>query len=435
MIVRRLTASRNLHAARDAFLKDLEAWIVSCIEKYADAPATDVHDQATYTTGWIPYIAATGDRRVIEYLKSQSRGIRDHFVRTGQWVHGYWAEQEAHHGTEHFGLFLTMMHRIDPEDADTKQQFLDAAEHIGDWVGGFPSWYDTGTGLFRSMHLGTSLVRFDPGMDLNIPDHLRFVSLCLTAFSMGGGDRYFDFAARYARVWATAILDRSSLPIGLLPDGPVYEMAGALDSAYRVVAGMAGPLDDDADRAENLLASDAIGIFLQLWEKTRDSVFVRAAERLLDTLIDALRDPDAGAVADAVRRYRRATGDNRYDQAILYAVDQIDVDGIRELGIEPKVQRAVRPRGVGKRADAPLWFENGVPRTCNPILLSVAAEIRQDEDLALRALDIARAYFGLAREVFPDGRDHGCAADTVNAIARGHGRENGAGMTTAVLGS
>ena len=39
----------------------------------------------------------------------------------------------------------------------------------------------------------------------------------------------------------------------------------------------------------------------------------------------------------------------------------------------------------------------------------------------------------MGRGVYPDGRDHGCSARSVNAIARGHGRENHAGMITAVL--
>ena len=70
----------------------------------------------------------------------------------------------------------------------------------------------------------------------------------------------------------------------------------------------------------------------------------------------------------------------------------------------------------------------------NPITLAVAAEILGDDALAARALDLARAYFALARQALPDGRDHGCAARTVSAVARGHGRDNHAGVVTAVLG-
>jgi hypothetical protein len=89
---------------------------------------------------------------------------------------------------------------------------------------------------------------------------------------------------------------------------------------------------------------------------------------------------------------------------------------------------------VGKRSDAPRWLEDGRERRHNPITLAVAAEIRGDSALQTRAVDLARTYFLLARAAFADGRDHGCSARSVSAIARGHGRENHAGMTTAVLG-
>ena len=65
----------------------------------------------------------------------------------------------------------------------------------------------------------------------------------------------------------------------------------------------------------------------------------------------------------------------------------------------------------------------------------MVAEIAGDNALLVRAVDLARTYFLLARAAYTDGRDHGCSARAVSAIARGHGRENHAGMTTAVLGA
>jgi hypothetical protein len=79
------------------------------------------------------------------------------------------------------------------------------------------------------------------------------------------------------------------------------------------------------------------------------------------------------------------------------------------------------------------WFEDGRPRRHSPVLLSLAAEIRGDPELAARAVDLARAYFTIATRCLPDGREHGCAARTVNAVARGHGRDNGTGVVTGVL--
>lgn len=430
-----IVSSGDVATATARFRDSVKAWIDDCMAQYADAPPTDVHDQGTYTTGWEPYVRATGDADVLAFLKRLRDDVRDHFVTTEQWHHGYWTMQEAHHGTEHFELFLGMMGRLDPDDAATQVQLLDAAEHIVNGVPDVPPWFDDTTGLFRSMYLGTGGVRTEPGMELNLPDHLRYVNLCLLAHGMGGGDHYLDFAAPYAGVWADAILTGDVLPVGLLPSGPVYELVGEAEIVYRKFAGMAGHLDDDIDRAENLLASNGTGAFLTLWQLTGDSRFRRAPERLLDVLATQLTDPDAGAAADAIRAYRRVTGDTRYDAAILDAVAGLDPFAVREIGIEPVKRPGARPHGIGKRNDAPNWFENGVSRRHNPILLAVAAEIARDDAVATRALDLALTTFELAREVLPDGRHHGCAANTVSAIARGHGRENHAGMVTAVLGS
>ena len=147
-----------------------------------------------------------------------------------------------------------------------------------------------------------------------------------------------------------------------------------------------------------------------------------------------LNDADAGSVADAVRHYRHWTGDRRYDNMIRVAIASQTSQCIQTIAFDPAKQLDHRPAGVGKRQDMLLWLEDGQPRRHNPITLALAAEIDNDEALATQALDLAHAYFQLARQTLPDGRDHGCAARTISAVARGHGRENHAGMTTAVLG-
>ena len=69
---------------------------------------------------------------------------------SGQWLDGYWRRQEAHHGPEHFDLFLRALWELDPKDAETVRQFDDAAEHIGNWKPGLPDWYDWERGVFVS---------------------------------------------------------------------------------------------------------------------------------------------------------------------------------------------------------------------------------------------------------------------------------------------
>lgn len=439
-----ITPSSSLSAACDYFLKDVGDWVQDCLQRYRDAPPTQVHDQATYTTGWEPFLRATRKEEALDFLTKTRDAILDHYTQSCQWRHGYWAMQEAHHGTEHYELFLGFLQRLPLDDPETDRQLNDVAEHVGNWSAPVPDWFDWERRRFHSLFFGADGVRAEPGMEINSPDHLRLVNICLLADSLNAetqrredaekNSRYLDFAILYAGEWVDAILAEERLPLALTTDGVLYDFDSKNESVYRSFMGEVSGLQSPVDRAENFLGSDVINTFLRLWQATGQRRFRLATERLLDLLVTQLNDSDAGAAADAVRSYRRWTHNSRYDAAVLNAVANLDPSAVRELTLDTDFRLDHRPSGVGKRSDMPRWLEDGAPRRHNPITLLVAAEIRRDEKLAIAAVDLARAHFLLARRAFPDGRDHGCAARTVSAIARGHGRENHAGMTTAVLG-
>ncbi len=426
--------SSSVEEAAERFLKQVACWVDHAIARYAEAPATNVHDQGTFTTGWEPYLHATADPHALAFLKSQRDRIHAHFVATDQWHHGYWRMQEAHHGTEHYELFLGMLWRLDPADATTIAQIVDVAEHLGNWSPAVVPWFDWDSGLYRSFLFGTDGVQMVEGAELNVPDHLRCSNIALLAHRATGEKRYLELARTQVERWATAILAEDELPIGLLPDRVVYRFAPAEEAIYRARVGQSSQLLTPIDRAESFLASDAINTLLYLWQETGAVVFRQAVERLLDTLLPTLRDPDAGAVADAVRHYRRWTQDGRYDQAVCAAVASAGTDWVETLAFDLAQRMNSRPSGVGKREDMLIWLADGQPRWQSPVTLGLAAELTDDAALATYALDLAAAHFELAQQFLPDGRDHGCAARTVSAVARGHGRENHAGMTTAVLG-
>lgn len=425
--------SQSPKDACDLFLEDVKTWANACVERYSDQPPTDGHDQLTYTTGWEPYIEVSRDEHVLQFLASARDEAASRFACTDKWRHGYWRMQEAHHGTEHFEIFLGFMLRIDPGNPDTVRQLVDAAEHLGNWSPDVPEWFDYSTGLFRSLHFGADGIRADKH-ELNMPDHLRCANLLMLAYDATHESKYLELAESYSRSWASAICDQDSrLPIGLTRDGVIYDLPGQQEKTYRSVAGMAGVLDTDMERAENILASGGIQLFVRQWQETHQEVFLHAAKRLLMVLSGALSDVDAGPVADAIRIFRRATGRHDFDRCVTQAVAELSPFDVCSIAIElPQILKR-RPPGVGKRADMPTWYEDGCPRRHDPILLSLAAEIQDDHRLATRAVDLARAYFALSVKLLPDGRDHGCAARTVSAVARGHGRNNHAGMTTAVL--
>lgn len=425
--------SPDVKAACGRFLDEIGAWVGACIERYRGEPPTDGHDQGTFTTGWEPYIRARGDEEALPFMKAMRDKIAQHFTATGKWQHGYWMMQEAHHGTEHYELFLGCLWRLDPSDGETVRQLVDAAEHLGNWSPEVPAWFDWERGVYHSMYFGAAGLQIKDGAELNVPDHFRCVNIALLAHRMTGEARYTDLAARHAGRWADAILAGDELPIGLAGEAAVYALAGDAKRAYHGFAGQLGDLAQRVDRAENFLASGAVNALLDLGELTGQAPFRQAAERLLDIIATQLADADAGPAAAAIGAYRRRTGSDRYDQKVRDAAEKLQPYAFSALAIEPRPQRERREPGIGKRADMPCWFEDAKPRRHNPILLALAAEIADDEPLAARAVDLARAYFALARQLYPDGREHGCSARSLSAIARGHGRDNNAGMTTAVL--
>lgn len=449
MLGRRIEPSSDLPHACQRFLDDLRDWAYYAIDRYQNEPPSNVHDQGTYTTGWEPLLHACPDERILRFLQRKRDSIRDHFATTQQWRHGYWRMQEAHHGTEHYELFLGALHRLLPHDQETTRQLHDVAEHMGNWSAGVPDWFDWDRRRFHSIFFGADGLRSGPGMALNTPDHLRCINICLLAAAQPaaapaesenacpgpGGSRYVELAAIYAGEWVDAILAGDALPIALTDDGVLYQFNAEDRALYYSFMGEASDLQSEVDRAENLLGSNAVDTFLRMWRHTGQLRFRRAAEKILEPLASQLTDADAGAAASAVRAYRRCTGGRRFDARLLQAVERLDPFNVTEISLDTEFKRpARRLSGVGKRSDAPRWLENGRERRHNPITLAAAAEITGDTALQTRAVDLARAYFLLARAAFPDGRDHGCSARSVSALARGHGRENHAGMTTAVLG-
>ncbi|QDY70654.1 hypothetical protein [Qingshengfaniella alkalisoli] len=425
--------THSLDAACDLFLADLGDWVKTCIDRYRDALPIDIHDQATYASSWNIWIKYTNDPDASEFLYVLSDRISDYFQHTDQWHHGYWAQQEVHHGTEHFELFLNALYRLNPEHAATRSKILDACEHIGNWGNDCPDWFDWKTSLFRSTHLGTRTVIERPGHDINIPDHLRMINLSFLAFRVSGDSRYLDLAIAHCSRWADAINASDQIPVALQGEGWINQYSDEQRAVYGSFIEKLNTFDTDLDRAESFLASNGVDTFLEALNVTSDKKFLSAAERLLDVFATQLHDPDAGAAVDAIRRYRSLTGSNRYDSDILQAVADVHPENIGVISLDPAYDWGGRPKGIGKRKDMAKWYEDGEDRAHSPILLSLAAEISGDQLLARRSVEIARTYFRLATEAYPDGRDHGCSGCSVSAIARGHGRDNNAGVVSAVL--
>ncbi len=438
----KIEPSESLAESIERFLAEIGDWIEQCKMELEDILPTDNHDQGTFSIGWRPYIIGRKDRDSLNFLKKLRDDIRIHHEETGLWKHGYWKKQEAHHGTEHFELFLGNLYGLDPGDEKTISQMVEAAEHFGNWSGKAPDCFSREQTLFYSFYFGTEFPKPEAeDIENNKPEHFRYVNICLYAYSMTGAKKYLALAERYGELWAEAITDHPSLPptaLGL--KGPVYDAEGRKDFDEYVHDNPGLNLCNHVDRAENFLASSVPDSLLSLWRITGKYKFRAAAEILIDIIATQIRDHDAGCGVDLIRKYRDATGNLKYDNLILKAVRESSPYSFSNITIAHRADRETpgseisgHTAGIGKRKDKPLWYEDGGKATHNPILLALAAEITYNKKLACRALDVARTYFKLARSVYPHGHEHGCSSRSVSAIARGNGRENNSGVVTAVL--
>jgi hypothetical protein len=341
---------------------------------------------------------------------------------------GYWREQEAHHGPEYYQIFLSTLATLDPGDSRTIEVFRGAADLVVGRATNAPLWFDAETGMFRSLFLGSEHVG-DP--TINAPDHLRFADLCLKCHRLSADEEYRDVALSYLRRWASPVATAAAIPAALSQEGEPLSHRELANDDYLSFVGQLLPAEPDLSAAENLIASGAVGLFLAAWCETEDQVFIRASERLIDTMIPSLAESAAWQVPAQIRRYRDAISSERYDDTVLSAVAS-GVRGVERLEI---LDRPPRPanRFVGDRTDKPDWIDEDGREPSNAVLIGLAAQITSDDTLWTEALDQAAAYLSLALDAYGPYRDHGCTAKAFHAIARGHGRQDGAGVVTEIL--
>lgn len=416
-------------------LAEMSDWLTEALDRHLALPWQGGHDEGTFATSWAQYYDLTGDERVMRL----ARALRDGAVEWGKtnFTHGYHRRQEAHHGPEHWAIFLAWVHRLDPQDEKTNDAILDAAHHIGNWVEGVPRWYRWEVRRFVSTHLGTEHVGDDR---TNIAEHLRFVRIALLAYAITRGAQYLAFAREYAGEWAAAITASPEIPVHL-DSGD--EARAKFESARKQFLGAAPRTYEALARHESHIASGTPALFMRLWKMTGDERCGEAAKRLILPLVDELRDPYGHPTGVLFSKYRERVADRSLDDRIVAAIGAppaLDDRGVRTLGIATHVEWG-RLVGIGKRIDMPAWHfvgTDGEEHACDwpsPAALMLACEVTGDKAYAAAASTLALARLRLARRVYPDGREHGCGSRTIAAVCRGHGRNWGAGNVSGVLGS
>ncbi|MFW5988225.1 MAG: hypothetical protein ACOCQA_02160 [bacterium] len=419
----------NLQKACKLFLQDIGDWAYRVVNKYPDGFVSDSHDGGTFMVPWAVFVKYNEDQKILKFMKKYRDNSCQHFKKNGQWYHGYWKRQEAHHGPEHFQIFMYTLWQLDTDDDITVKQFIDAVEHIGNWANKIPEWYDWEKGLMKSMYLGTEYVG-KPA--INVPDHIRFVDLAIKAYQITEKDHYINFAQHYAKRWAEAINNSESLPIGLVEKGGIYENV-LNDSEYANFAGAApDDLNDEILKAENLLASGFPDVLLKLWKITEKKRYRNAAEKVIEVAKIEATNPIAWQVHAAIRRYRDITGQKRFDSVVNNVSDR-ELRKISKLYMNPAPEREDYEDAMGMRGDKPEWKDETGNMAPGPLLQALYGLINEDEEVLTNAVTLARSYFDLAEKAYGDINEHGCTSQALHSIARGHGRLNGAGVVTEVL--
>jgi len=414
-------------------LNEMADWLGEAAESHYNVSWQGGHDEGTFLTSWEDYYRLTKESRVIRLAVK----LRDSFLEWARsnMVHGYHKRQDAHHGTEHYIIFLNWLSKIDPGDRLTYNAIIDASHHIGNWIGGIPRWYDWDSKRFVSVYLGTEHTGNE---GLNIVDHLRFVHLALIAYRISKEDQYLEWACQYGSEWAKAIVDGAQVPM-YLDSG---EDAG--EDCQKALASFLGAAPKDfakISRVECHVASGTPQLFIELWQRTENGLFSHAAKKLILSLMSELSDPYANPVGVLFSLYRRTFKDTSFDEQFLDAIGscpRLCELQHAKLGIQTDM-KWVDLRGIGRRKDMPGWYlieNNGKQHLCtsaSPAALMLAYEITGEENYAIIAVTLALAKLKLARKVFTDGREHGCSSRSIAAICRGHGRNWGAGDVSSVL--
>jgi len=420
-------------AAFFAVRREMHQWITDALHRHASIPYSGGHDEGSFIASWLTDHLLFGDDRVLDF----ARFLRDGFAEWSRehQLHGFYRTGEAHHQTEIYNCFLARLWAVAPDEL-TAELLVDAAHHVGNWVEGFPPWYDWDEHRFLSWRIGTETVGTGVHAGYEVPDHFRLIQLALVAYRITGEQRYLDLSCGYADRWSREILSAPPDP------PPIVIISGetsATNQEMRRAAGIAHNREGGLDLVEPHVAAGTIDVLLDLYETTTEQRYARAARRLCEGLLAALRDPLSNPPGALLSRYRAVTGDTSLDGTLRELLARMagSPEGVPVMLLETLDRAPVA--GIGKRWDMVRWAyrtpDRGIaPETSPPpSTLMLAYQLTGEERLAGAALDLIAVRLALARFSLRDGRRHGCAGSTISAVASGHGRDGGYGNVTGAF--
>ena len=407
-------------------------WVAAAAQRQAHIPfGKAATDEANFMVSWFGYYHLTGDPLVPQTAEA----LFDSFHKWAETeaYRGYYARQEAHHGTEPFIFFPTRLYQLGRRPEAIQAMFRQVADHCGNWSEGVPDWYDWHRHVFRSYYLGTKAVRAEDA-PANHPDHFRFLQIALAAYRMTGEQRYLDLAHDYVGEWARHILAKEDGFVVVMPEDLLRGDHAHVERARQVQESGDIPM-----QVEWHLAGGGLDTFLDLYRLSPRPQYAEVVKRAVPVLLEAACEQWGRPAAAIIGKYRDFTGDRSMDGAIqrkLLSVSENVSESIRGVRLPgPKVH----PMGIGQRHDMVIWEyqqadgtwerDGGLP----PAALVLLHRLTGDRKHAALAMRKATQRMRWAVENLKDGREHADAGWCIAAVAGGHGRDYAWGELTSAL--
>ena len=419
---------------------EMDRWLAQSMRMDGPGPNGGGEDEANYALAWFPHYLVTGNPKVMKHFEHLLDYLAGWVER--ECLHGYEPEAEAHHGTEPFLLFLPRYIGLAPDDKKATFMLEDAAHHIGNWVEGFPEWYDYSRDCFYSFHLGTRTVIREPRYEYELAEHFRFIHIALAAYRVLGGEKYVEWALRYGRHRAELIIAAESpIPVMWDLDGnDVREYSLTKGNQRKLTGNEHHVPKDPLTGIENLLASGAIYTLGDLYLLSKQEIFKEAARRIVEPLVPILADPYHDPAAAAISYYRWTFQDTSFDDQISNIVKRFPAEAPDKLAMVFPQEQKRREQGVGRRKDMIYWGIWSDDGSVKPIqepstaALTLAYQVTGEVDFATRAFRSAAIRLQMARRVLRGGREHADMGGAVCSLAAGHGRNWGQGAVTGCYG-
>jgi hypothetical protein len=390
--------------AQHACRTQMDAWVKDAMERQRRIPWLGYSDEATFMAAMVPYYFLTGDESIKEFLFEMR--ARWYAWTKDNFHHGYYKRNaEEHHQTEDFYRVFGRLWYLIPFDEVNLDVLDDMVEHLGNWVGGIPKWYDWERHRFVSRYIGTWYVSDDPAFSYNSPGFFRYLLIAMLGYLGTGRAQYLDLCVDYADRWCElleSIPEGDPIPVRVDPDWNVIETTP--DGGEVGVGLRAG---------YTYMTGGFIGTMLDLYCITRNERYIAQARRILKFYLD-IREKDTpvnNIVAGALAQYRLITGDRLGEEDILAAAEQAMQRPLADAMFMPG--RPPNTRLSWKSAGHPPCDQH----ESGTAALSAAYQITGDDNYIAQALNAVARRMELARAIGDDSRGHGCAAGSAKGIS------------------